>query len=136
MPIDSSTGMPSKEPVVGDQYARHQEVAPKKPSKAPVIILSLLLMIVSFGSAYLFATAETGICADKISQAKNIMNLTLVDTKSFDQGYAKGIADTQNATIMLGYCAAQEEFLRSGALLQNNTVILAPVSVFKPACFR
>jgi len=146
MAFNSSTGEPVKEPELTPNELRKSAGLPplqsvSKPSKGPVVILSILLMFICLVSAYLFATAETGICHDsiiqaRIDQANSMANTTLVDTKAFDKGYAKGIADTQNATLLLGYCSAQQEFVTNGALIMNNTTLVAPVTLLKEICFR
>ena len=51
-------------------------------------------------------------------------------------GYSKCLNDTQNATMLLGYCAAQQDILKKGALVANNTMVALPISALNPGCFR
>jgi hypothetical protein len=141
MSIDSSSEEPVKEPIPNEAVADPVGPAKKNSVNVPAIILGILLALVSLSSFYLFATSETGICHDKIIQARidqvnSMSNTTLVDTSLYDKGYAKGIADTQNSTLLLGYCSAQQEFVTNGALLMNNTTLVVPVTLLKEICFR
>ena len=173
MSIDSSTGEPVKEPELTPNEIRKNEGLPPvkdyyknistkpKPDRT-VSILFLLLTVVTIVSLYLLATAPTGICADKINEsykyglamaAANINDKcpnVCIDSKTFDQGYAKGISDTrnatlyegyarcitetQNATLVFGYCSAQKEFVANGQYLMNDSVLVVPASIIKPIC--
>ena len=56
--------------------------------------------------------------------------------KAYQSGYVNGIADTQNATLSVGYCKAQQDIYRSGILTANNTVLVVPVTILNEVCFR
>jgi hypothetical protein len=119
----------------------------KKPKPdSTVSILFTVMTLITLGSIYLLATAPTGICADKINEsykyglasaAASINDKcpdVCIDSKIFDQGYSKCIADTQNATLIYGYCSAQQEFIANGQYLMNDTVLVVPASIIKPIC--
>lgn len=55
---------------------------------------------------------------------------------SYQSGYAQAIQDTQNKTLLIGYCAAQQEVYTSGVLTANNTILVMPVTTLKEICFR
>jgi hypothetical protein len=71
-----------------------------------------------------------------MNEAKIPCNCTIPSTTFFNQGYAKAITDTQNATLFVGYCAAQQEAMKNGILAANNSALVIPTTILKEACFR
>jgi hypothetical protein len=117
-----------------------------------IIIIALILIAAGwFFMSSLEGNYQNGYKKGLLSAACNT-SLKVIDSKAFDEGYAKAlidtrdvtfqsgyskaIADTQNATILLGYCAAQQEMVTSGVMALNNTVLVIPITTLKETCFR
>ena len=124
-----------------DEEPKKETLSQKVSFLASPIIWFFIAIIVIVGF-YLLGNALNGniwIFPGKVAPTciqNCTSNITLIDNKAFDQGYAKAIADTQNSTLLLGYCSAQQEFLTNGALLMNNTTLIVPTSLFKKICFK
>jgi hypothetical protein len=91
---------------------------------------AIILSIGMFLGVNVYTQLPEGICKNNSSA-----NITALNS-SYQSGYNKAISDTQNTTLMIGYCAAQQEVYKSGVLAANNTILVIPITTLKEVCFR
>ena len=102
----------------------------KKPKQeinwGAVLVFALLFSIAISIAVFVFAPS--------LLNNQTPPSCSAAQNASYQEGYAKAINETQNKNILLGYCAAQVEFLNNSRMLGNTTMV-APVSVLKSVCF-
>jgi hypothetical protein len=87
-----------------------------------IIAAVVALALIGFVSIFILGEVEKNVknaYERGMNEAKIPCNCTIPTTTFFNQGYAKAITDTQNATLFVGYCAAQQEAMKNGRIIQR-----------------